>query len=171
MKQNNRAFTLIELLVVVLIIGILAAVAVPQYQKAVLKSRLVEMQLLARSVYQAKELYKLANGSDPTGFQELDIDLGPLHSSNITYNKKQTLMCYLSWALCRPAQWEDNTYYVGLYNRTIEGNLTPTWHCCWANSNTQARGACRSYFPEGKEVNFDSILYGASGGCVYVPYE
>ena len=60
-----RAFTLIELLVVVLIIGILAAVAVPQYQKAVKKARLAEVFSVFSSTQQAVNAYLLEKGSLP----------------------------------------------------------------------------------------------------------
>ncbi len=91
---NNGAFTLIELLVVVLIIGILAAVAVPQYQKAVEKSRATQALSLLKSVHQAIKAYQLANGVYPASFEELGIDIpwtgntkgllveGPVRSNN-----------------------------------------------------------------------------------------
>ena len=61
-KKRNGGFTLIELLVVVLIIGILAAVAVPQYQKAVEKSRIATALPVMDNVKKSMELFLTENG-------------------------------------------------------------------------------------------------------------
>jgi len=74
--QNKQAFTLIELLVVVLIIGILAAVAVPQYQKSVVKSRVGAMLPIMASLAQAQETYYMENGEYTNNGHLLDIEIG-----------------------------------------------------------------------------------------------
>ena len=63
MTNNKQAFTLIELLVVVLIIGILAAVAMPQYQKAVEKARAAEAITLLNSIQKGIDAWVRANGN------------------------------------------------------------------------------------------------------------
>ncbi len=79
--KNKQAFTLIELLVVVLIIGILAAVALPQYQKAVWKSRTTQLIALVNTIGKAQEAYYMANGNYATSFDELSIDV-PLQTDS-----------------------------------------------------------------------------------------
>ena len=65
--MNKRAFTLIELLVVVLIIGILAAIALPQYEKAVYKSRLSEVMVNIKAIENCIDEYVLTNGMPASG--------------------------------------------------------------------------------------------------------
>ncbi|MBR2082263.1 MAG: prepilin-type N-terminal cleavage/methylation domain-containing protein [Elusimicrobiaceae bacterium] len=75
MLQHKQAFTLIEILVVVLIIGILAAVAVPQYRIAVAKTRYTELMAVVDALSKAEEIYYLANGKYTDNMEELDISV------------------------------------------------------------------------------------------------
>lgn len=92
-KQTKRGFTLIELLVVVLIIGILAAVAVPQYQKAIWKSRMAQARLEMQKILQAFDLYDLTEGEYPNGqihglanqnfLSKMDLDTPVMNSDKV----------------------------------------------------------------------------------------
>ena len=90
MKINNYCkerggFTLIELLVVVLIIGILAAVALPQYQKAVTKARFAEAMSNLKTLAQASEACQLSKG-EKCSWDELDLVIGTTPED-----------CFFSW--------------------------------------------------------------------------
>ena len=80
---QKRGFTLIELLVVVLIIGILSSVALPQYQKSVMKARIVEAKTGLKSLVEATQLYILEHRDVPSSIDDLTVK--PPVSANWTY--------------------------------------------------------------------------------------
>ena len=75
-KRAAQGFTLIELLVVVLIIGILAAVAVPQYFRVVEKGRVTEVSAYIGDIRSAQERYALRNGTNyASDLNSLDVSV------------------------------------------------------------------------------------------------
>ena len=73
--SKRKGFTLIEMLVVVLIIGIIAAIALPQYQKAVLKSRYTQLMVMGDAIHRAQDAYYLAHGKYSLKINDLDITI------------------------------------------------------------------------------------------------
>ena len=148
-NQAKQGFTLIELLVVVLIIGILAAVALPQYQKAVAKARLSEMQTVVSSLVKEMELYYLANGQYPAAdnwadFQgSMHIDLpGCLFETALITCPHFIVDMYGSNDFNIIAGDKDFTYGYGQF---LEHSETPNKRECFANeSSTLAREICKS---------------------------
>lgn len=114
---KNAGFTLIELLVVVLIIGILAAVAVPQYEKAVEKSRLAEAFVLLKAIGEANEAYYMANGVYATHIDELDVDIPGTDVEYLGWRRKQTKNFVFG------TQAQGRTGSIGIANRVPAGQL------------------------------------------------
>lgn len=85
--SNKQAFTLIELLVVVLIVGILAAVALPQYEKSVQKARFAQLVTLSRAIVTSQNEYYMENGVYASRADELTLQY-PLNDTGTRFQAK-----------------------------------------------------------------------------------
>ena len=115
-------FTLIELLVVVLIIGILSAIALPQYTKAVERSRIAEARLILDSMYKAYRLCVLANGENAAECKGENADSNLFVNSGISLpGAVLSSGCSGNGVCVKTKDWEYSTSGSMLYATRLEG--------------------------------------------------
>ncbi len=140
MLRKIKAFTLIELLVVVLIIGILAAVALPQYQKAVEKARIAEAVQILHQIHHACKLYELAGHDCGDGVLLENENIG-LPGELATEN------CYNDYSMClKTANWQyaDTTGgdFVAVSTKYLENPLYELYISTIHNVDDEGKVEC-----------------------------
>ena len=140
MKGNNVGFTLLEVLIVVLVIGILTAVAVPQYQKAVLKSRYSALMPIAKSLAMGNEAYYMTNNTYANSPTELDVAGQTSYPDGATINLVNDTSKDMSYVIAtRPQLMPNNKHIVFQKHSGKFADVT----ICEATSDEQATWLCR----------------------------
>lgn len=130
--RNKQGFTLIELLVVVLIIGVLAAMALPQYRVAVGMSRASTMYAFMRGVDQAQQAFYMANNRYATTFDSLSVGIPPgfTKTDEKTIYKEHT-RCYI---MTEHGNAEISIKCVeGITGVALEKYHKDNFYICWAD--------------------------------------
>ena len=155
MCTNKHAFTLIELLVVVLIIGILAAIALPQYEKAVKRSRGAQMITMTRSLADAANRYYLANNTyEGMSISNLDVEFpASVKLGNETLEPTVHAWHNTGTYICMTTMSDDhkNCFYPFSYRYQLENGQIKNIVCVDSSSMK-----CRDYFAKGSYACYGS---------------
>ncbi len=172
LDRSSWGFTLIELLIVVAIIGILAAIAVPNFLNAQIRAKLSRVEADLKTLATALSMYRMDNGRPP------DDEHTPSHGWAVSYAKLTTPTAYMSQILTDVFQADDVLEGSGVHRvggptgpltydygtdwfhgyKDTNRNPNHAWYKAWGNS-TWKIGSCG---PDKKYRNVE-FLYPGGG--------
>ncbi len=140
----RKGFTLIELLVVVLIIGILAAIALPQYERTVNRVRVAELQNLAKPLTTAQEAYFLETGEYSRDFEYLAVSAPG--NGKLSYREGRQVLVYPKG---NRVEINGTNGQVYAYNPDLELQITMAadydgWGCGAGTNNKDMQAVCKN---------------------------
>ncbi len=148
-QKFTKGFTLLELLVVVSIIGILAAIALPNYQRAKAKAELTQVISVVKPYAEAQERYFLANGTYATSSTNLDVKV----------SAHPGIACYLQqkfWIYC----YSNKFIYVRFLQATNHQFEGQTWCGIVGSYNSDKyNNICKDMFPQASDITNTMNLY------------
>ena len=171
-KNLKSGFTLLELLVVVLIIGILAAIALPQYKDVVAKAKFTQLLTATKALFEAQQRYILIHGTRSSDLSALDIDIqGGTFTNNLAINDNISF----DWGYCRLTRTQSTNVLneKGIFCRLYKPHVayfhffdgTGNICCAGAASGDLGKKICKAEFPNSAGEERDDFC--EAGGTRY----